>query len=358
MAPYFDVEVLTTCARDYMTWRNVYPAGHTHVRAVHVQRFAVDRPRDVAEFNRLSQRLRDHIDEASVEEQEAWMQAQGPISSALRTYVERHAPRFHAFAFFSYLYATTYDILPLVSEKATLWPFAHDEWMLKLSLWDRLFALPRRIVFSSREEAHLVAQRFPTLGVPTEVIATGVAPMPNSDPARFRNRYDVNGPFALYLGRIDEAKGCDTLIDHFRRYARNERAIRKLVLAGDAQMEVLDDPAIIAVGVLDERTKWDALAAASLVVIPSALESLSLVVLEAWAAGKPILVNAASPVLVAQSRRANGGVWYAAYDEFASALDLLAGDAGVKLGAQGREFVRRQYLWDDAVEAYRRVLAE
>ena len=357
ISAHYNVEVLTTCARDYMTWRNVYPPGHTHVGDVHVQRFPVDRARDVDAFNRLSERIRDLGDAISLEEQEAWMQAQGPTSSALRSYVQLHAPRFDAFAFFSYLYATTYEILPMVAEKATLWPFAHDEWMLKMSLWDRLFALPRRIVLSSHEEAHLIRQRFPTLGVPTDVIPTGVAPMPGSDAARFRSTLGIDGPFALYLGRIDASKGCDTLVNFFRRYAQGQPVIRKLVLAGDQQMPLSDDRAIVVAGALDERTKWDALAAASVVIIPSALESLSLVVLEAWAAGRPVLVNAASPVLVGQCRRANGGVWYAGYDEFAAALDLLAGEAGAKLGMQGRAFVSRQYLWEDAVEAYRRVFA-
>ena len=40
LAPSHDVEVLTTCARDYVTWANEYPEGVDRVRGVTVRRFA------------------------------------------------------------------------------------------------------------------------------------------------------------------------------------------------------------------------------------------------------------------------------------------------------------------------------
>jgi glycosyltransferase involved in cell wall biosynthesis len=285
------------------------------------------------------------------------MHAQGPVSSALGAYLQAHQHRFGTIGFFGYLYATSYLLLPSVEKKAVLWPFAHDEWPLHLSMWDRFFARPRRLITSSVEESALLSRRFPELEVPRTLVGVGVAQPAGVDADRFRERYRINGPFMLYLGRVDPSKGCDTLFDYARKYCGGDSRIRSLVLIGDAQMPIPDDPRIISLGRVDENVKWDALAAAQAVVMPSPYESLSLAVLEAWASGKPVVVNAASPVLVGQCRRANGGVWYATYDEFAAALDLLANDLGHRLGEQGRAYTSRHYLWDEAVASYQEILA-
>jgi glycosyltransferase involved in cell wall biosynthesis len=351
------IEILTTCAADYMTWRNHYTPGNTHVCGVHVHRFPVDRPRDVARFNALSRDMRDRLQTASLAEQEEWMRAQGPLSTALTGYLRAHARRFDTVAFFGYLYATSYFNLPLVAERSVLWPFAHDEWPFALSMWDGFFTQARQIVYSSAEERTLVERRFPNAALQATLVPTGIRMPAGAKAERFREMHDIGGPFVLYLGRIDPSKGCDTLIDYFVKYAADDRAQRKLVLIGDAQMTVPNHPAIVKLGRVDETTKWDALVAADLVVMPSPHESLSLATLEAWAAGKAVLVNAASATLVGQCRRSNGGLWYSAYEEFAGALDILDDNVAATLGAQGRTFVERHYLWDEAASRYRSILS-
>jgi glycosyltransferase involved in cell wall biosynthesis len=351
------IEILSTCARDATTWRNHFPAGHTHVRGVHVQRFPVDAPRDAVRCNALSRMLRERPDVATLESQEAWMRAQGPLSSRLTGYLRSHARRFACVAFFGYLDATSYFNLPAVAERALLWPFAHDEWPFALSMWDRFFAGARHIVYSSPEEQTLVERRFPNLDAVATLVSAGIRLPPGASASRFRERHDLRHPFALYLGRVEPSQGCDALVDHFRRYYDGGRASRKLLLIGDAPMELPAPPAFLHLGRVEETEKWDALAAADLVVVPSPHESFSPAALEAWAAGKAVLVNAASAALVAQCRRSNGGLWYGTYDEFAAALDLLNSTSCERLGAQGRAFVERQYPWDEATACYRRILS-
>jgi glycosyltransferase involved in cell wall biosynthesis len=350
------IEVLTTCALDYMTWRNRYPSGNTHERGVHVHRFPVDVPRDVRRFNELSSELRELGEAAPLATQEAWMRAQGPCSRALTQYLRAHAARFDTIAFFGYSYATAYFNLPFASDRAVLWPFAHDEWTFRLSMWDDFFARVGHVVYSSAEEQTLVTQRFPALAARTDLIDTGVRMPTGVQAQRFRERFGISGPFVLYLGRLDPSKGCDTLLAYFQKFAAGDQTGKKLVLIGDAQMEIPAHPAIVHVGRVDESTKWDALAAAELLVLPSPHESLSLAVLEAWAAGKPVLVNAISATLVGQCRRSNGGLWYGTYDEFAAALSLLDPETGLRLGLQGRAFVDGRYRWDDATARYREIL--
>src|SRR6185369_8670888 len=101
------------------------------------------------------------------------------------------------------------------------------------------------------------------------------------------------------------------------------RGPAKLVLIGRAAMPIPDHPDIISLGYVAEQTKWDALAACEALVMPSPHESLSIVLLEAWSVGKPVIVNGRCEVLVGQCRRADGGVWYEDFEEFTQGLACL-----------------------------------
>jgi glycosyltransferase involved in cell wall biosynthesis len=349
----YSVEILTTCALDYKTWRNEYPEGHADVRGVHVHRFPVDRPRNPGAFDRLSRDVAFQASQTTIERQEEWMRAQGPMSSQLFDYLRDHADRYDAIVFFSYLYATTYFGLPLVAEKAVLVPFAHDEWPIRLSMWERIFDLPRALVFSSEEEREFVRRRFPKKVIRGDIIGIGIEAPSDRNPERFRKAYGIDDPFLLYLGRIERSKGIDMLLEDFARYRESGRAARKLVLIGRQHASLPKRRDVIVIGQVDEQMKWDGLAACDLLVMPSQYESLSLVVLEAWASGKPVLVNARSSVLVGQCRRAQGGIWYDSYEEFAAALDLLDRDLRNALGRQGQEHVAKAYDWKQVTRAYR-----
>ncbi len=352
----YDVEILTTCALDYQTWRNEYPEGHGYVRDVHVQRFPVDRPRDGPSFDRLSRRLSFDVTNLPRAEQEAWMRAQGPLSTPLLDYISEYEGLYDAFAFFSYLYAPTYFGLPLVARKAVLVPFAHDEWPIRMSMWDDVFAAPRALVYSTAEEREFLTGRFATLPEHHATIGVGVEPPLERNPERFRKLYDIDEPFLLYLGRIEKSKGVDVLFEDFIRYRQVRGGPLKLVLVGRAHTTIPVHPDIVVVGQVDERTKWDAIAACHLLVMPSQYESLSLVLLEAWACAKPVLVNARSSVLVGQCRRSQGGIWYDSYEEFEVALDLFDREMRERLGRQGQEHVRTTYNWSETVLAYRDIL--
>lgn len=352
---FFDVEVLTTCAVDYETWANAVPAGHERVDGLHVRRFPVDRPRDAALFQRLSRTLIYDAD-ASLEAQERWMRAQGPFSSQLLDYLETFGTRYDAVIFFSYLYATTYFGLPIVEDRAILVPLAHDEWPIAFSLWDRFFARPRAFIYASEEERAFVAQRFGSLPVEGPVAGIGITAPADADPDRFRARTGIYDEFALYLGRIDPAKGCDELLTDFARFRASCDTLPSLVLVGEVHMHVDSGPNVVVVGPVDERTKWDALAACGVFVMPSPHESLSIAVLEAWAQGRAILVNGRSETLVGQCRRAGGGLWYSNADEFAVGLELLDPPTRNRLGENGRRYVQQEYGWPRVDQVYRAVL--
>jgi glycosyltransferase involved in cell wall biosynthesis len=118
-------------------------------------------------------------------------------------------------------------------------------------------------------------------------------------------------------------------------------------------MDIPNHPDIVSLGFVSEETKWNALAASEALLMPSAHESLSMVLLEAWSVGRPVIVNGRCEVLVGQCRRSNGGLWYENYAEWAGILERLqSGRASNVLGRQGWRFVQEHYSWDSIEHAY------
>ncbi len=179
------------------------------------------------------------------------------------------------------------------------------------------------------------------------VVGVGSDIPDRTQPWRFRKKFGIKRPFAIYIGRIDENKGCDELFSHFERYAAMHPHGLDLVLVGSKVLDVPTHPRIRHLGFLSDEDKFDALAAADVLIMPSQFESLSMVALEAWALGRPVLANGRCDVLRGQCVRSNGGLYYETFEEFVEALYALeaTGPLGAILGRNGREFFRRHYAW-------------
>jgi len=183
--------------------------------------------------------------------------------------------------------------------------------------------------------------------------------MPDSpDVEGFRARHDVRGPYVLYGGRIDAGKGCGEMVAFYEHYRRECRAPVELLLIGRLAMPEPGGPGVRYLGYLSEDEKAAALAGARAVICPSPYESLSIVLLEAFALGTPALATARSPVLLDHCKRSNGGLYYQDADEFAFALDLLVREPHLRaaLGESGRAYVRDSYRWEAVLDRYRRLI--
>jgi glycosyltransferase involved in cell wall biosynthesis len=173
--------------------------------------------------------------------------------------------------------------------------------------------------------------------------------LPPSDPdLDFAARHGLDRPFVLYVGRIDKNKGCVTLFAYFRKFLEETGKDVDLVLAGSAVIPIPEHPRIRHVGRISEEEKVAALRQCRLLVMPSAYESLSIVTLEAWKLGAPVLANARCQVLMGQCLRSNGGLFYHGYSEFAEGLTLLLDRPALatSLGQQGRSWVETECSWD------------
>jgi glycosyltransferase involved in cell wall biosynthesis len=346
LGPWAEVTVLTTCALDYRTWEDHYPAGPGELDGVPVLRFPVPEPRDYAAFDRLTAAVQ--ADPADAALGARWVRAEGPVSPGLLDHLREAGRTYDAVVFVTYLYASTVLGLPLVADRAILVPTLHDEPPARLAVFDPVFSAARVLMFSTEEERDFAATRF---GVTPErglVAGAGVDDPPPVDREAFARANGLSRPYALCVGRLDPSKGTDTLIADHRRYREARPDGLDLVLVGTGAMPLPDEPWLIATGFLDDRAKHEAIAGAAVVVVPSPYESLSLSQMDAWSHGRPTLANAASPVLEGQSRRSGGGLWYRDGAEYAVMLDTLARNPALAdaIGRQGRRGVRRMHSWD------------
>ena len=105
MSKMYDTEIITTKAIDYVTWRNEYLLDEEIINNILVRRFSVKEERDNNSFNKLSANVLKG--NSSKQDEELWMQKQGPYSPDLIDYLEGHKEEYDVFIFCTYLYYTT-----------------------------------------------------------------------------------------------------------------------------------------------------------------------------------------------------------------------------------------------------------
>jgi glycosyltransferase involved in cell wall biosynthesis len=345
LSRHASVEVVTTCARDYVTWKNELTPGVEQVNGVTVRRFPVAHERKPHDFGRRSQRVfgKPH----SIADELAWLESEGPASPALIAHVEQAARELDFVILFSYRYHHAWHLARRLPDKAVIVPTAERDAAIGLSIFGPVFRGVRALMYNSPEERAMIHAAAGNASVPGVVVGVGSDVPERTDPERFRRKFKMRRPFAIYIGRIDENKGCGELFAHFQRYAATFPRGMDLVLVGSAVMDVPKHPRIHHLGFLDDRDKFDALAASDLLVMPSYFESLSMVALEAWGLGKPVLANGHCDVLRGQCMRSNAGLYYQTYEEFVEALYSLEsnGPLNARLGRNGREFFKAHYAW-------------
>ena len=344
LARHAEVEVVTTCARDYVTWKNERPAGVETINGVTVRRFPVNHERDPQAFGRHSRRVFEHTH--SLADELTWLDSEGPTSRRMVEYLAG-SDAFDFVILFSYRYYHAYHVARRLPSRSILVPTAERDPAIGLSLFNPVFRAVRALMYNSHEERAMIQAASGNTDVPGVVVGVGSEVPERADAQRFRRKFKLDRPFAIYVGRIDENKGCKELFEHFRRYAATFPTGLDLVLVGSAILPVPDHPRIHHLGFLDDTDKFDALAASDLLIMPSYFESLSMVALEAWAMGKPVLANGKCDVLKGQCIRSGAGLYYESYEEFVETLYSLEsnGPLHTRLGANGRQYFRQHYAW-------------
>ncbi len=384
LASRHQVDVLTTCAREYTTWQNEYPEGTDRVRGVTVRRFACSQVRNLQEFNKYSDWIFEN--RHTPQDEQEWLKQQGPWSPGLISYIESHHQQYDILIYFTYLYAPTVLGMKIAPAKSLLVPTAHDEPALNLKIYEQVFSSAAGIVWNTESERRMITSRFHLRALVEDVVGCGVEMESGTDtdgedtsaammvspltvreplpahiegPANaFRRRHRMHGPFILYGGRIDPGKGCEELLEYFQAFL-HDGGDASLMLMGVKLMPLPDDPRVRFAGLLPDQERLHALQAATVVVVPSPYESLSLLALEAFAVGTPVLANARAEVLVDHCRQSNAGLYYSDRYEFSESLKMLLKDPDLRhqMGENGKAYVDKNYRWDVIIAKYERMFA-
>lgn len=346
LVPKYNVTVLTTKAIDYMTWRNEYTADDEVINGVNVVRFGVLKERNIKEFNEVNQRFYNGLIKSNVQEQE-WIDKQGPYVPNLIKYLRTHKEEYDVFIFFTYLYYTTVMGIKEVSEKAIVIPTAHDEPFLRMNAYKNVFCMPKAFFYNTSEERDMIQSKFNNVHIKSDLGGVGVEVPKTVNRVPFKKKYGLSD-YVIYVGRIDQGKNCDILFEFFKNYKKRNPGNLKLVLMGKSVIEVPKHEDIINLGFVSDEDKFNGIAGAKLLILPSEFESLSMVVLEAFSLKVPVLVNGKCEVLKGHCIKSNGGLFYQGYLEFEGCLNYMIShpEECEVMGINGKKYVDKNYRWD------------
>ncbi|MEG2435043.1 MAG: glycosyltransferase family 4 protein [Ruthenibacterium sp.] len=355
----YDVDAITTCALDYTTWENYYPPGAENINGVTVRRFLVDAPRENRTFQAIDREMNNnpYVTEA---ESNYWIDKMGPHSAALLKYVATHAQDYDVFIVVTYLYWPAVRTMPLVKDKAIFIPTAHEEPFIHFKMYEAMFKAPRAYVFLTDEEKNLVQNLFDTQAIPCDVMGVGVEVPEAVHPTAFREKFGISEEYFIYVGRIDAGKDCPRLFQYFLEYKKQHQNSVKLVLMGKEVCEVPQSDDIISLGFVSDADKFDGIAGAKALILPSRFESLSISVLEAMTLHIPVIVNGICSVLKGHCTKSNGGLYYQNYGEFSGCLDyMLTHEAEyAQLCENARAYIDANYQWPVIMQKFDRMIAQ
>ena len=356
------VEVLTSCARSYVTWEDSYEPGTTDINGVTVHRLPVVDRRYPERFGPTDIWLMSEQSSPLLFEHERWALLMGPEVRGLRTWLIDNAERFDAAIFMTYLYSTATRGIPALAGRlpVVFQPTAHDEPSFRVPLFESIFRLPDSYLFFTPEEREVVRERF-NIEPEGRVVGIGIEMNPPvSSVTEFREKFEwLDDPYLVYVGRLDPMKGVRQLCDFFIELKKQFPSKLKLVLAGDPLVELPQHEDIVITGFLDEAEKHAAIAGSLALVQSSYFESFSIVLCEAWVQRRPALVQGASTVLRGQAMRSAGAIPYEGYAEFEQAVMMLLENPALadEMGRNGRKYVEDTYEWAHVLQGFEESLA-
>jgi len=353
----YEVDLLTTCARDHFTWANELSSGTSTDGRVTIRRFATVQARDHGRWNWMQERVLsgDRLDEA---EELAWINGRFRVPD-LYLYLSGHAEEYAAIIFSPYLFWSTLYCAGIAPERTVLMPCLHDEPYAYLRSVAAALASSAAVWFLSEPE-HQLGHRLAPLAAHHAVVGAAVEVPETYDPAGFRERHDLRRPYVLYAGRREGGKGWQELVAGFGIAALRHRLPFDLVTVGvgNAEAPPSIEHRIVDLGYLAPAEVPDAFAAADAFVQPSANESFSRTIMEAWLAGTVVIANGGSDVVTWHCERSGGGLIYADELELGQCLRFVAEapKQAAELARKGRDYVLANYTWPTVLDAMERSL--
>lgn len=346
----YQIEVLTTKAIDYWTWKNEYSHDVEMLNNIIVRRFPSKRQRNrfgMAVIIKLLRSCKYHVQWL----EKLWIKAQGPYVPDLINYIKDNKDSYDLFIFVTYLYYPTVFGMPIVSDKAIFVPTAHDEECIYFNIFSKLFKMPKHYVFLTNEERNFVEKTFGINKKSSSVIGIGIDVPDHVDSELFRNKFHISSDYVIYIGRVESGKGCSEMFEYFCKY-NSDVSDLKLVVVGKRNMDIPDRKDIVYLGYLSDEDKFNGLAGARALWLPSEFESLSISLLEAMALGVPVIANGKCDVLRGHCA-CGGGICYRSYDEFEKAIAVLYSKKYMVMQEKAKDYVANHYSWDKVLSDFK-----
>jgi len=365
------VEVLTTCCHSFLDdWSvNHYKPGLSEDEGVKIRRFLVN-PRNTDSFGRVNtlmlglplSDLKPGVNPVTLEEA-AMFASENINSNQLLNFLKNNQDNYQAFLFVPYLYGSILNGLPLVSNRAFLQPCLHDEVYAYLPQVAYIFHLAKGLLFNSEGESFLARKLYgPGIIGKSIVMGAGIEAGQQYDASvtQISNFLVKKERFILYLGRRDSTKNTDFLVRAYANFKhKHPDSSLRLVLAGPGNASFDSVPGLVDLGLVQENEKEALLANCLALFQPSANESYSRVMMEAWFYRRPVAAHRDCLATAMAVECAKGG-WLAGteteWTELFCKIDLIEEQELVIYGANGQAYAKENAVWDKVIERYENVL--
>lgn len=264
-------------------------------------------------------------------------------------------------------YATKYNIPYVLQAHGSLTTFFQKGWLKRTFdvIWGyRILNDASKLIAVTEVEA----EQYKSMGVSKdkiEIIPHGISLTDFENlPSRgtFREKYGFNDSeqIILYLGRINEIKGINILIQAFAGLSTDERKIKLVIIGPDegflsslknliTDLDIEDK--VVFTGPLYGQEKFSAYIDADVYVLPSVYEIFGITVLEACACGTPVVVT--DRCGIANILDGEAGL-VTPYDpeQLRHRISTLLDNEQLRLqlGEKGRLLVREKLNWETIVD--------
>ncbi len=332
----YEIEIFTSCAKDYITWKNELPAGVENWQNVKINRFKVESTRNIKKMNRTLDGLLKKGTSVTESEEEKFLAEQGPLSPRLVTTVIERQYEFDLAILVGYLYYPIVKVLPKLKIRKLIVPTFHEEPALSLPIYKRTFLKSYTYSFNTPEELKVFERNFGS--TPNHaLIGTYV------DIYNLKKNVEQTKIRILTLGRMEAGKGFLEVFRYFDNWQQSyDISNIEWISIGSNHLNKDQIPACIQLkGFVSEEEKQSLIANSSIIVNPSPYESFSIAMMEAWSFGIPVLVNGQSEVMTGHNIRSQGGLHYSDEISFRRCLEFLIENPNLRnrLGDNGKKYV-------------------
>ncbi|MBN2980675.1 MULTISPECIES: glycosyltransferase family 4 protein [Cohnella] len=349
-----NVEILTTCGRDsFWDWgKDYYNEGLSVVGELKIRRFSL-RKRNLELYEQLMGKMIQKNKLSYTEEMQLLLETVN--SDSMYNFIDNNANEY-IFIFIPYLYGTTFWGSKIKPSHSFIVPCVHDEDMAYFSSIGHMFQRSQGLLFNTIEEKEFTLQLHGIAEEDCIVSGGGVELASKPNPETFKQKYKISGDYFVYVGRQVSGKNVPQLLEFFSRYNEEIRPDVKLVFVGKGEEQLVEvmknSPNIVHIGEVDDQDKYDAMAGALALIQPSLMESFSIVIMESWLCGTPVIVHELCAVTKGHCVRSGGGSFYKDYESFKNLMqEFSSPKLNLKeMGEKGRQYVEQFYTWPKTAE--------